>query len=218
MISRNIQHNWQGLACPAAAEIGVTGRYCGGELLRVHKGLREFITKAAGNVNRRPLRQSSAAAFVAYFPFPLAAKKLESAIIKIQKRGFAVCVKQPFFLRQPPLWPLLAVLTTQIRQPITLLCAPSVARRRVPLLPVQQVAAKPKARLLARLLVLVRATFLARQAAATNTGPKTGLITSRHCDDTISARPFGVIPRMAFLLFRAPVRASEKGLLCLKRS
>jgi hypothetical protein len=144
------------------------------------------------------------------FPFPLTQYRLDSFTIINQIRGFAVCVKQPFFLRQSQHLPLLAASATRIRQPITPQCAPSVVLLRVQLLPMQLAAAKPKGRLLARLLVAFRAACLAC-LPATNTGPKSGLTAALNRSFTTFSRSFGAIPRVAFLHFCAPCAHPGKG-------
>jgi hypothetical protein len=68
-------------------------------------------------------------------------------------------------------------------------------------------------RLLARWSAACHAAFRAC-LLATNSGLTAPLKGGVTC----YTRPFGDRPRMAFLHFRAPVRATEKGLLCLKRS
>jgi hypothetical protein len=140
------------------------------------------------------------------FPFYSRVKTIESSAIKTLIRGLAVCVNQPFSSRQSPHWPWLAVSATQIRQPITPLCAPSVVQLQVPLLPMQPVAAKPKARLLAHLQAAYRAALLACQPV-TNTEHSTPLLGGM----ITYIRPFEGKPRVAFLHFRAVRALPRKG-------
>ncbi len=136
---------------------------------------------------------------IADFPFYSWAKPLESDGIKTQNRGFAVCVNQFFFLPQWPLSVLLAAFpTTRIRQPITPLCAQLAGPQQGPLLPTQRAAAKPKARWLVPLSVAFRAACRACPSATNS-----GLTAARKRGVTIVSRPFGVVPRVAFLHFRA---------------
>jgi hypothetical protein len=194
----------------------------------VQAGLPNFINWLCGfilgNADDFTIRRngpSLAAANQVEFPFPLLCDTLNSGRIRNQTRGFAVCVKRPFFLRQPPRFPLLAALAIQMRQPITPLCAPSVVQLQARLLQTRLAAAKLKGRLLARLLVVLRAALVRR--AATNTGPSTGLpnnalIASFNGADTVFHKAIRGNSPSGLFVFPRLVRASEKGLLCLRRS
>jgi hypothetical protein len=211
MISRNSIQFRQVFACLPRPEIRSVSPRTSARFGFVISWLRGFSLVAGGEIAGLKNRPDFAAANRVDFPFLLPCETLNLHVIKILTRGFAVCVKRPFFLRQPPLWPLLAALATLIRQPITLPCARSVAQLLVRLSPMQPVAAKPKARLLARLPVSVRAIFLALQAAPTKVGSKLGLTASLKSDSSNSTRPFGVTPRVAFLFFRALRAHPRKG-------
>jgi hypothetical protein len=102
---------------------------------------------------------------------------------------------------------LLAALTTPARQSTTLAFVPLVALLLAQLLPMQQAAAKPKARLLVQLRALVRATSQALQAAATDTQHQ--LIASLNGDGSKFLKPLGFHPRVAFC-FSAPLRAHPR--------
>ncbi len=211
MISRNTYHDRQGFACPSGPLTwGFVGHGCLG-LLRNHKGLDGNLRQSAGVFGQPLHRQKTAAATCADFPFPLTPNKLESSAIKTPKRGIAVCVNLSFFSRLSRHLVWLAVFRTpatalRLRLLTTLLCAPSVVQLQAPLLPTQPAAAKPKARLSARWLAAYRAAYQAF-LPATNIG----LTAPRHSGVSIFTGPFGVTPRMAFLLFRAPCAHPRKG-------
>lgn len=148
---------------------------------------------------------------VADFPFYLRAKTLDSGVIKTQKRGLAVCVNQSFFLPQWPLSALLAAFkmalaTTRTRPLITPLCAPLVEPQQGPLSLTQLAAAKPKARLSVRWWAAFLAAFQARHSATNS-----GLTPARKRGVTNQSRPFGVVPRVAFLHFRADGAFPKRG-------
>ncbi len=211
MFSRNPIHSRQVFACRLRSETRSVSPRRSARFGFVISGLRGFSLVAGGEIAGRKNRPDFAAANRVNFPFLLSCETLNLHVIKILTRGFAVCVKRPFFLWQVPRWPLLAALATLIRQPITLLCAQSVAPLPVRLSQMQPVAAKPKVRLLARLPVSVRATFRALQAAPTKVGAKLGLIASLNSYSSNSTRPFGVTPRVVFLFFRALRAHPRKG-------
>lgn len=142
------------------------------------------------------------------FPFILCAKAVRLGPINTQLRGFAVCVKRPFFSSQLPPLAWLAASRTPIRQLITLRSAPLVVQPQVQLLPMQPAAAKPKGRLLARLLVVCRAVY---QACLLATDTDTRLTTAHQRGVAILPGPFGDIPRVAFLHFRALGAHPRKG-------
>lgn len=148
----------------------------------------------------------------ANFPFSLSLNRVESKIRKTLIRGYAVCVNHPFFSRHLPHLALRPVsATTPIRPPITQLCAPSVEPLQAPLLPMQPVAAKPKARLLARWSVVCHVASRAC-LLATDSGLTTNRLTGPHQSGAkYSIGPFGGFSRAAFLHFRASGALPRKG-------
>jgi hypothetical protein len=153
------------------------------------------------------------------FPFPSLPKTIESTARKTQKRGFAVCVNLSLFFRPLPRSAWLAVsriptLTARqlrlfmrhLRPLIMPLCAPSVVLWWVQLLPAQPAAAKPKVRLLARCSAACHAAYRACLLVT-----DTDLTAPLNRGVAPSTRPFGGIPRVVFLHFRAPCAHSRKG-------
>lgn len=145
-------------------------------------------------------------------PFPLGLNRVDSLRRKTLIRGYAVCVNHPFFLRPLPRLPLQAVSAmTPMHRPITPLCAPLVGPQQVPLSPMQPVAAKPKAHLLARWSAVCHVAFRACQPA-TDSGLTTNKLTGpRNSAAAYSTGPFGVFPQAAFLHFRALGALPRKG-------
>ena len=144
-------------------------------------------------------------------PFSLRQSLLESWSIITRSRGFAVCVSTLSFWRLAPLFRLqVASATTQVRQPTMSPCAPLAVPPQAQSLPMPRAAAKPKARLSARWLVAFPAVCRAFRPA-TDTGSDFGLTAAQKRGVTVLPRPFGDIPRMAFLHFRAVRALPRKG-------
>ncbi len=200
MMSRMAPSDRQGFACAALPRIGQAARGVPVQLYFYVKGLVPVACQMTGRRGLVARHWPGNGAVSVVFPFILRAKKVMSPLIKTQIRGFAVCVKRPFFLSQLPLSPWLAASKTRIRQPITPQCGLLVVQPQVRLLPMQPAAAKPKVRLLARLSVACRAAY---QACLLATDTNTGLTAAQQRSIAILSRPFGDAPRMAFLHFRA---------------
>ncbi|MGO4909019.1 hypothetical protein ACEN2J_11900 [Pseudorhodobacter sp. W20_MBD10_FR17] len=210
MIPRSLNALLQGFSCisgPKTQGVLVSGF---AEFAIANNGLFRLPLAGGTGFARAWCGQTLTAANCKDFPFHLTQDRIKLSVIKTQKRGFAVCVKQPFFLRQSQHFPLLAALATKIRQPIAPLCVRSVALLPVRLLPMQQAAAKPKGRLLARSLVAFRAACLAC-LPATDTSPNSGLTAALNRSVTTLTRSFGGIPRVAFLHFCALCAHPRKG-------
>lgn len=144
------------------------------------------------------------------FPFPSCAGEVDSWSIKTRARGLAECVSPPSFWRQPPLWPSRAAsATTPIHPPIAPRSARLAAPQPVPLLPMQPVAAKPKARLSAPWLAVCLAAFRAFRPATDSTTDLARLQT-RGGHPSSRSHP-GFAPRVAFLHF-APVALLKRGI------
>jgi|GEM_PF-2243868 len=214
MISRMYPKGRRGFACSTMARVGLGECPAAGYLCLCVKGLAPVARRILG---RGALVTEFCAAIGANrvdFPFILPAKAVKLGLIITQLRGFAVCVKRPFFLSQLPPLRWLAASRTKIRLLITLPSAPLVVQRPVRLSPMQPAAAKPKGRLLARLLVVCRAALQACLLAtntATGTAARTGLTAPRQRRVAILSRPFGDIPRMAFFHFGADGAHPRKG-------